>query len=504
MQIILRCNLYLFELVSGDRETGVALPVLEITTWQVLVLFQHELLLFAGIFFLLGALDDIAIDLCWIWLRLTGRGHSSIIDSAQLATAELDGTAAIIIPAWQEAAVIGDTVAHALDVWPQANLRLYVGCYRNDPATIEAVMAAAPGDPRLRVVIHDREGPSTKADCLNRLYAAVCADEARMGLPVRMVVFHDAEDMVDPAALKLLDGAISSADFVQLPVLPLPQARSRWLGSHYCEEFAEAHGKGLVVRDALGAAIPAAGVGCAVSRDALEKMALRHEGTAPFEADSLTEDYELGLSVAENGGTCRFLRYRHTDGELVATRAYFPNRLDHVVTQKTRWVHGIAFQGWDRLGWVPDERKASFAEVWMRMRDRRGPLTALVLFTGYLLLGLSAFAWVASEVGVGQPLPLSATLKLLLAANFAAFVWRAAMRFMFTAREYGPTEGFRAILRIPITNIVAIMAGRRALVSYVRSLVGAGIVWDKTPHFDHPSRDNAAPAIRLIEARGVA
>jgi adsorption protein B len=38
-------------------------------------------------------------------------------------------------------------------------LRIYVGCYCNDGATVGAVMAAAGGDPRLRVVITDRPGP---------------------------------------------------------------------------------------------------------------------------------------------------------------------------------------------------------------------------------------------------------------------------------------------------------------------------------------------------------
>lgn len=321
-----------------------------------------------------------------------------------------------------------------------------------------------------------------------------------------MVVFHDAEDMVDPAALKLLDEAIAEADFVQLPVLPLPQARSRWIGSHYCEEFAEAHGKGLVVRDALGAALPAAGVGCAVSRAALDRLAqqdggLRGVGEGPFAADSLTEDYELGLRIAEQGGACRFLRCRHGNGELVATRAYFPARLDLVVRQKTRWVHGIALQGWDRLGWSMAGARSSLAERWMRMRDRRGPLTALVLAAGYLLLALSALGWGAAALGAPVTLELGELLEFLLVANFAAFLWRAAWRFAFTAREFGWAEGLRAVLRIPVTNIIAIMAGRRALMAYIRTLAGEAIVWDKTPHFDHPSR-GPGPVTRL--ARGTA
>ena len=231
------------------------MPLADWNLWHWFAMMQHELLLFAAVFFLLGSVDDLAIDLAWLWLKLTGRAKTDSLVEPRSGTSRLLGQAAVFIPAWQEAEVIGDTVAHALAVWKQPELRLYIGCYRNDPATLSAVMTTAPDDPRVRVVILDRDGPSTKADCLNRLYEAMCDDERRNGERVRMVIFHDAEDMVDPSALALLDDMIGEADFVQLPVLPVPQANSRWLGSHYCEEFAEAHGKALVVRDAIGAAI---------------------------------------------------------------------------------------------------------------------------------------------------------------------------------------------------------------------------------------------------------
>jgi len=48
-------------------------------------------------------------------------------------------------------------------------------------------------------------------------------------------------------------------------------------------------------------------------------------------------------------------------------------------------------------------------------------------------------------------------------------------------------EGLRAILRIPVANLIAILAGRRALLAYVRSLKGAKPVWDKTRHHTHPA-----------------
>src|SRR5204862_7176103 len=133
---------------------------------------------------------------------------------------------------------------------PQPELRLYVGGYRNDPATAEEVMRGAGGDPRVRLVVVERDGPTTKADCLNCLYAAMDDDERRCRTEFRLVVLHDSEDMVDPAALGLLDRALDEVDFVQLPVLPEPQRSSRLVGSHYCEEFAEGRGKLMGVRGA--------------------------------------------------------------------------------------------------------------------------------------------------------------------------------------------------------------------------------------------------------------
>ena len=160
---------------------------------------ERELLLFAGVFCLIGAVDEFAVDIIWLWLRLTGRTGTVKIPTANLRFRQLSGRAAVFIPAWQESAVIGHTVRHALSAWAHADLRLYVGCYRNDPATIAAAASAAANDPRLRIVVHDRDGPTDKADCLNRLYRAMAEDERRSGQLAHMVLLHDAEDMVDPA-----------------------------------------------------------------------------------------------------------------------------------------------------------------------------------------------------------------------------------------------------------------------------------------------------------------
>jgi adsorption protein B len=152
-----------------------------------------------------------------------------------------------------------------------------------------------------------------------------------------------------------------------------------------------------------------------------------------------------------------------------------------VVRQKSRWVLGIALQGWDRIGWA-----GGVLESWMRARDRRGPLAALVLLTGYALVALTALGGLALLAGVGEPIALTPLLKALLIANLVAFLWRVAMRFAFAAREYGVSEGVQAVLRLPLANVVAIIAGRRAVFAYVRTLGGSVAAWDKTEHDMHP------------------
>ena len=289
---------------------------------QGFTVLHSELLLFAAVFFLLSALDELFIDIAYLRLRFTGRlggrvparitgiawSHAAI-DGAIVP--RLRGPVAVFIPAWAEDRVIAATIRHTLAAWPQADLAIYIGTYSNDPSTIEQVRQAAnEAGQRVRLVVHDVPGPTCKADCLNRIHAAMCADEQERGQRFAFVVLQDAEDMVDPAALPLMEHALGAADFVQLPVLALPQARSRWVAGHYSDEFAEAHGKAMVVRDALGAALPGAGVGCAVARDMLRRLAEREPEGHPFGTGSLVEDYELGLTVARLGGRSRFLRAR--------------------------------------------------------------------------------------------------------------------------------------------------------------------------------------------------
>jgi len=100
-----------------------------------------------------------------------------------------------------------------------------------------------------------------------------------------------------------------------------------------------------------------------------------------------------------------------------------------------------------------------------------------------------ALSWMARGFGLIEPVRLGPLLQLLVALNFVALLWRAAVRAFFTGREFGWREAALAVARIPVSNTIAILAGRRALFAYLRTLRGAPIVWEKTDHRDHPAID---------------
>ena len=132
----------------------------------------------------------------------------------------------------------------------------------------------------------------------------------------------------------------------------------------------------------------------------------------------------------------------------------------------------------------------------MALRDRRGPLTALVLAAAYLLLVIDALLAIAGWLGYPSALAASPAARWLLGIGLAGVFWRGALRAVFTAREYGLAEGLRAVLRIPLANVIAIMAGRRAFAAYFRALRSGKVAWDKTAHDLHPAAAKLGREVR--------
>jgi bacteriophage N4 adsorption protein B len=431
----------------------------------------HELALFAAIGVVIGGIDDLIVDLIWIvrspWARLTSRNGGAQV----VGTAGARRPIAVFVPTWGEAEVIGPMLETALAQWRDDPFRIYVAVYPNDPDTSDAVTRIA--DPRIRCVVNPQDGPTTKADNLNVLWRALRADDPDGA--VQAILLHDAEDVVHSAELRVFDALIDRYDLIQLPVLPLIERGSgfwaRAISSVYADEFAEAHGRQMAVREAVGASLPAAGVGCAFRRDRLERLAGPHE--APFDPTSVTEDYEIGLRIGDAGGRTHFARFVvQPSGLPVAVRAHFPDSWSASVRQKARWQAGIALAGWDRLGWA-----GGLAERWMRLRDRRAILAALVLAIGYA----AALLWLLLGLA-GVTVRIEPWMITLLAVATMALAWRMAVRVWVTARFYGWREGLGAMPRMLLANLIAIAAARAALCRFLAERRRGRPVWDKTDH----------------------
>lgn len=455
----------------------------------LLAAIAFELGLFAAVVFAIFGMDDLAVDTLFI---------AGVADPVRIApdpSAPLQSDFALFIPAWTESAVIGAMLDHCMAAWPSPRLSIYVGVYPNDLATIMAVTSRVARDHRVRMVVNARPGPTTKGDCLNNLWRRHQQDRAAGRVGTGAIILQDAEDVVDRAALPLFDQALRTADYVQLPVIPLMDDGHHWIRRHYCDEFAESHGKELAIRAALGAPLPTAGVGCAFRVELLDRLA---GATGPFPADSLTEDYELGLRLGALGGNAEFVRAATSDGRLVASRGFFPERIDTAVRQKTRWLRGNALEGWYRIGWArpPSASLArTLVSYWMLWRDRRVLVAAVAIFAAYvaMLLGLVALGLQSltdTPIAAGGP-----AAWLLAVFNLLLLLWRLAMRGWFTARLYGWRQGAMAVLRQPVSNIILIMTAWRALLGHWRGLAGQPLVWDKTVHaFPDPSQLRPATA----------
>lgn len=444
---------------------------------EILSRVAAELALFAGAGFLIFAINDLAVDIVYFarrfWRSATIYRRFPRAFAGQYLFKSDPGYIAILVPAWDEAAVIAAMLKATLKRIDYPNYRVFVGHYRNDPATAAAITSVR--DDRICAVQIEADGPTTKADCLNHLYDALVAEELATERSAKAVVLHDAEDVVHPLELRLFDGLIDRSAVIQLPVLPLADPHSRWIAGHYCDEFAEAHIKELVVREAVGAAIPLAGVGCAIARRPLSQLAALQDGR-PFAGNSMTEDYEVGLRLGALGLKTMFVRIPARPGEpgVVASRGHFPSSLGSAVRQKARWLGGIALAGWDRLGW-----SGGVGERWMRLRDRRGPLAALLLLAAYGAAFLWSQLWLAELLGAPVAARMDRALIVLLTVNFWLLVWRVLMRFYFTTIAYGWREGLRSIPRLVVGNVIAMLAAARAVSLH---LGGGATRWDKTRH----------------------
>ncbi len=451
-----------------------------------------------GLAFLAGGLNDLFLDLVFYvgpLRRALAQGRTDPrCDESELHGRE-EQAIAILIPAWDERAVIGAMLESTADRLDYAHYDIFVGTYPNDEPTQFEVARAAFDRPRIHRVVCPHDGPTSKADCLNWIVEAVRLHETETGRSYQIFTLQDAEDVVHPLALKVFNRFIPEYDCIQLPVIPYERALHKLTGNTYLDEFAEVHLKGLSARLAVGGMVPSAAVGTGFSRAACEQLAEQTQHVL-FPPGSLTEDYDFSFRLFRNGRRSGLAevwvdrqdaRRRHVK-ELVAIREFFPAHFAAAVRQKQRWLLGITFQGTQRLGWGRGWR-----ERFMLLRDRIGVVTsgfnllaAFLLFRqGELMVEahLHHLPWTAAL----PPVRHGDALALLLDVNLLLLVNRIAQRGFAVARVARRRQALMTPVRMLWSNLIDLHCVFHAIRRFVHTRwTGKPLRWHKTAH-EYPS-----------------
>lgn len=461
---------------------------------------------------LVSSLDDLLVDV-WYWLRrlyrhYTVRRRYRPLTEAQLLARDQQPMA-IMVPAWLEYDVIAPMIENMVATLDYQHYVIFVGTYVNDQRTIDEVERMRRRYKLLHRVEVPHAGPTCKADCLNWVIQAIFLYEQTHAVNFAGVVLHDSEDVLHPLELRLFNYLLPRKDMIQLPVFSLERDWYEWVAGTYMDEFAEWHGKDLVVRESMTDTVPSAGVGTCFSRRALKVLA-EETGNQPFNTDSLTEDYDVGNRLARYGMSAIFVRFpvqyrvlrkswfgapKETTLHMpLCVREFFPDTFRTAFRQKARWTLGIGLQGWEQMGW-----SGSLANRYLLFRDRKGIVTSFVSILAYIILLQLVALIVLRHSGwwnVSFPAFLESrgVLQGLLLANGVALTWRVANRCYFTGVLYGWQHGVLAIPRMVVGNFVNFMAAARAWRMYLTGkLLGRKLAWDKTMH-DFPSTDQLAHA----------
>jgi adsorption protein B len=469
-----------------------------------------------------SGIDDLFIDIVY-WSRRTIRALTVYKRHERGGFALLQGAAekplAIMVPAWQETGVVGPMAELAASTLDYENYHIFVGTYPNDPDTQREVDAVCARFPNVHKVVCARPGPTSKADCLNNVLDAILQFERRAKFEFAGFILHDAEDVISGQELRLFNHLVDRKDLIQVPVYPFERSWHHFTSMHYLDEFAELHGKDLVVREALAGQVPSAGVGTCFSRRAMLALLDDGDGIA-FDVQSLTEDYDIGFRLKARGMTEIFVRYPVWDGtsgrrrfgrsrsqaSIVCVREYFPDTLGAAVRQKARWIIGIVYQGYRTHRWTRSPVVNYF--LW---RDRRGAIANFVSFAAVLIFGQMALLWIVQQIWPQSPRFLSIFerdrwFQTVLAINLVLMANRVLQRVFFVSGYYGLGQGLLALPRLAWGALINFLANCRAVRQIVQQGDPRRVAWDKTTH-DFPSvggtRRSRRPLGEILVDQGV-
>ncbi len=341
---------------------------------------------------LVNGIDDVFIDIAALFSSI--RRRFSADPRHRVPTEEeLDSAAprlmAIFVATWKEHKVIQKMIDNNVTKLNYPRVEFFVGGYPNDTLTVAAIRQAVDRYPNVHLALTPHDGPSSKADNLNWIYRRMLLHEKEHAVRFEMVLTHDAEDQMDPDALRWINYYALWNDMVQIPVLAIKRPFRDLAHGVYCDDFAEFQFTDMPARQLLVGSIPTNGVGTGFSRVAIDMLAEKYSSRI-FEQACLTVDYENGFRIKRLGLPQKFIPIHVRHGRPIATREYFPLDFKKAVSQKTRWITGITLQSWEFHGALETLR-----HLYWFWRDRKGLVGNLItpLANILFLFGLSSWTW---------------------------------------------------------------------------------------------------------------
>ncbi len=434
------------------------------------------------LFFFLFGIDDFFIDICAA--IFSAKPEEIPMKDLEYLQSVPQKRIAVLVAAWKEEGVLKQMIRGNTSSILYKNYTFFLGAYPNDLGTLEEAKSICADFENVHLVVNPLEGPTCKGQMLNVLIRGIFDWERKSGQKFDAFVIHDSEDLIHPHEFTILNKDLEKYDFVQTPVYSLPVSPFAWVAGTYIDEFAESHSRTVLVRNRMGAAIPSAGVGTAVSRKLVLRYLEKQSGNL-LNTNSLTEDYELGLNTKKekffSKFSCYYFTYLRRRKEYIATREYFPKGFWASIRQKSRWTLGIAFQGTENLGW-----KGDIVDLYFLFRDRKGPfcnlLSAIALL--FFLSNLRALWTHTSELYLlEKEIIFGVQVWFLMKVNLVFMVNRVLQRGYCVYQIYGWRQAILSPVRWPIANLINFLATYQAVRQYIQSKVsGVQPKWIKTDH----------------------
>lgn len=408
-------------------------------------------------------------------------------------------TVDVLLPAYHEEDVIEHSIASVRSAdYPQEKLTLSVLVEPDDRRTRAALERIEDRYDFDTVVVPELyPGDPNKPRALNYGFERTDGD---------VVGLTDAEDVVHPKLYRRvaekLDGG---SDYVQ-GRLDMVNENDGWMNLLFRAEYGYWYLVNTWAKYNRGYPIPLGGTTCFVPREVLESMSKRRlekygdpwseadwrwvrgrglEGYRPWDPRNVTEDFELGLFLWQEGYEAGYVKSTPTSEES-------PLSLHAWVRQRTRWKKGKIYTLMQYVRQPPDTLREKIHVYTQSAVPHLGPINLLAI--AVILLGANL---------VGYPLhPVTATVLLVGFLMASVIVVLYSYGYWLVSDQSRATRLRRAVVvapTLPVYWLMQWLADMRA----IQQTYAGELHWAKTTHFGRNVGADERKGMSVLRGRSV-